>query len=334
MSVTKSTHFWKGRRLRTALYAVGALVAVTVAGLARTSPNPSPVVHSTGRATADLTGFAALTIAPIAGQGSNVGVPAVSISPAAVFAQPAHGSVLTWTATGLPPGISISGTSGLLAGTPTKAGTFPVVVVATAGSRPPTTASQAFTWFVGDKAPLVTRVTPDAGGAGKRIVISGTNLLAATSVHFGSVSVAAFRINKRGTAIVVHAPAVRPGVVDVTVTSAAGTRAPVAAGRFTAVPPTITAVSTHAGPVTGGTRVRITGTGLAGATAVRFGNVLSREFAVHHGGNLVTAVAPAGAAGTVAVEVITPAGVASTRGGNGFTYRAHVPGARTSTRAS
>ena len=142
-------------------------------------------------------------------------------------------------------------------------------------------------------------------------------------MHFGSVP-APFVVKRHGTAIVVRAPAGRPGVVDVSVTYAGGTRSPVAADRFTYVVPTITAVTPRGGPISGGTRVRITGTGLLGATSVRFGNVLSSGFAVHNKGSFLTAIAPPGTAGTVPIVVVSPGSTVSTSGSGGYTYRAHA----------
>ena len=322
MSATTAKRPGKGRRLRVTLYVVGILVAITVAGLARTSPTHTAAIHRSGRATASLTDVNALTIAPIADQSTNIGMPATPISPTIAFTQPTPGTVVIWAGEGLPPGISISTGSGLVSGTPTTAGAYSVTVEASADTRPPLAASQSFSWQVVDTAPRVTSVTPATGAGGTRAVIAGKNLRGVTSVHFGSVPVPSFVVNKRGTAIIVHVPATRPGVVNVRLTSAIGTAPPVTADRFTYVVPTITAVSRHTGPISGGTRVRITGTGLAGATAVRFGTVPSRQFAVHHNGKVVTAVAPAGAVGTVAIEIVTPGGIVSTRGSEGFAYLA------------
>ena len=323
MRAKNSTYPWKSRRLRLALYAVGILIVITVAGLARISPAHTPATHAKHRTPANLTNVNALTIAPITDHASNVGVPAAAISPTVTFTQPTQASVVTWAADGLPPGISISRSSGQMAGTPTTTGAFSVTVSASADAHPPIAASQSFYWIVDDTAPLVTRITPDTGAGGTRTVIAGKNFLRATSVHFGSAP-ATFTVNRRGTAIVARAPAERPGVVDVTVTYAGGTRSPVTADRFTYVAPTITAVSPQGGPISGGTRVRITGTALAGATSVHFGNALSKEFAVHDGGNVLTAVAPAGTAGTVPIVVVAPSGIVSTSGSFGFTYRAHA----------
>ena len=70
--------------------------------------------------------------------------------------------------------------------------------------------------------------------------------------------------------------------------------------------PTVTSISPSAGPLAGGTSVTITGTNLNGATAVNFGGVAGTGVVVNSATS-VTAVAPAGAAGTVDVTVVTAA---------------------------
>ena len=89
--------------------------------------------------------------------------------------------------------------------------------------------------------------------------------------------------------------------------------------QFTYLAPSITLVSNSNGPTRGGTRVRLSGTGLGGASSVTFGGVPSSNFSVRHKGTLLTAVAPAGTPSTVQIVVVTPGGTA-TSGGHGFTY--------------
>jgi len=112
--------------------------------------------------------------------------------------------------------------------------------------------------------------------------------------------------------------------VDVTVTTPGGTSAAGTADRFTyvAAPPPVpgvTSISPKTGPTTGGTIVTITGTGLAGATAVRFGAANATSFTVVSGGS-IRATAPGGARGAVDVTVTTPGGTSAVTAADTFTY--------------
>jgi PASTA domain/IPT/TIG domain len=82
--------------------------------------------------------------------------------------------------------------------------------------------------------------------------------------------------------------------------------------------PTVESLATTAGPLTGGTSVTISGTEFEDVTAVHFGAVAAQSFTVHSAGQ-ITAVSPAGAAGSVPVTVTTIAGTAAS--GGQFTYR-------------
>jgi alpha-tubulin suppressor-like RCC1 family protein len=82
--------------------------------------------------------------------------------------------------------------------------------------------------------------------------------------------------------------------------------------------PVVSAVSPSSGASSGGTSVTITGTNLAGATAVKFATKAAVSFAVDSSSS-ITAVAPAGT-GTVNVTVTTPAGVSPLRSSDRFAY--------------
>jgi prepilin-type N-terminal cleavage/methylation domain-containing protein len=66
---------------------------------------------------------------------------------------------LTWTATGLPPGLSLS-PAGVVSGSPTSTGSYSVTVTATDGFK--LAGSAPFTWTI-KPAPTVTTPTPQSG---------------------------------------------------------------------------------------------------------------------------------------------------------------------------
>jgi hypothetical protein len=75
----------------------------------------------------------------------------------------------TWSATGLPAGLSIGSSNGLISGTPTTAGTYNVTATATATAGG--SASASFTWTVGTVSTCAPQTNgtdvaiPDAGAA-------------------------------------------------------------------------------------------------------------------------------------------------------------------------
>lgn len=78
---------------------------------------------------------------------------------------------LTFSATGLPPGLSINATSGLISGTPTTAGTFPVTVTVTDGNTTPV--SVAFSWVIHNGL-IIQPPLSSPGGAGSAITLAAT----------------------------------------------------------------------------------------------------------------------------------------------------------------
>ncbi len=71
--------------------------------------------------------------------------------------------------------------------------------------------------------------------------------------------------------------------------------------------PLVTSLRSRSGPATGGTKVTISGNGLGGATAVKFGDTPAARFTVDSD-TQITAVSPAHDLGKTTVTVTTPAG--------------------------
>ena len=130
-----------------------------------------------------------------------------------------------------------------------------------------------------------------------------------------------------GTQLTATVPAtMAAGTVDVTVTTPGGTSATTPADHFTYyyTPPQVISVSPSAGPVAGGTTVTITGNAFTGATAVDFGSTPATSFTVNSDGS-ITAVSPAGTAGTpVNITVTGPGEHGTTLPADQFTYGPQV----------
>jgi len=174
--------------------------------------------------------------------------------------------------------------------------------------------------------PTVTEVDPAAGpaGGGNSVVITGTGfggLSGADAVTFGAHNATSYVVNSP-TQITAVAPAGTAGTtVDVRVTTPAGSSAVSTAGKYSYGVPTVTLLNPVAGAAEGGNSVVITGTGFTGVTAVKFGLVAATSYVVNSP-TQITAVAPAGTAGTtVDVTVTTPAGTSATSGSdNDYAY--------------
>lgn len=90
--------------------------------------------------------------------------------------------------------------------------------------------------------------------------------------------------------------------------------------------PTVAALSVRTGPTTGGTEVTISGTNLAAATAVRFGDTAATFKAVTTKGvTTLVAKSPARAKGVVDVTVTNASGTSATAAGTTFTYVPAAP---------
>jgi hypothetical protein len=183
------------------------------------------------------------------------------------------------------------------------------------------------------------RTTGGPSGGGNIFDVTGNGLASAKAVHFGA---------KAATNILVLSPyaiaAVAPagtGTGDVTVTTAGGTSAAGDADKYSYVvpqstpsSPTITSITPHNGPLTGGTDVTIDGTNLDGAYAVSFG-ATAAPTVNDVSATEVKAFAPAAQfASRVDISVTTSAGTSVPSAADLFTYGSPPPPTPTSVAVS
>lgn len=175
--------------------------------------------------------------------------------------------------------------------------------------------------------PTVTSVSGDYGlvTGGTAVFVNGTGFTSGATVQFGSTPATSVTVLSSNSLSVVTPPG-SPGVVNVTVTTPAGTSAVSSGDQFTYLPlPAVTAVTPAAGPTAGGNTVTITGTdfqnpsGFPGVTEVDFGSVPAASFTVDSPTQL-TATVPPGAGGTVDVTVQTFEGTTTATFADRYTY--------------
>lgn len=181
--------------------------------------------------------------------------------------------------------------------------------------------------FAFDAVPTISALSSRSGvtHGGTAVTITGTGLLRAASVRFGTTAATGLtRIS--ATQVRVTAPAHAAATVDVQVTTPGGTSVVTSAGRFTyaagpvAAVPTVTALSATAGPVGGGTVVVVSGTSFTGTTSVTLGGTAVRPTVLS--GSQLRVTTPAHAAGLVHVQVRTPAGTSGASAASAFSYEA------------
>src|SRR5205085_4739723 len=133
----------------------------------------------------------------------------------------------------------------------------------------------------------------------------GSNFASGAKVMFGSVQSASVTVGG-STSVTAVAPAQSAaGAVNVQVINPDGQSAVLASGFSYAASPTVSSVSPNSGPASGGTAISIAGTNFVSGATVKVGGVAATGVSVVSA-TQVSAVAPAHAAGAVAVTVTNP----------------------------
>jgi len=292
----------------------------TTAGTTSTTVTATDTDGFTGSTTFAWTIHNAVTVANPGTHNDVVGTAVTPFTPSATDSS-STATISSWSATGLPAGLTLTPSTGRISGTPTTACACSVVLSATDSAG--ASGSATFTWNVtaNPNAPTITALNhtsgPTAGGV--KVRITGSRMQGATQVLFGSVPGTNLHWNRKGTKLIVTTPAQAAGVVDVIVRTPGGSSVPTAGDRYTYVAPTITSVSPRTGPAAGGgKKIRIYGSDLQGATAVHFGPT-SAAFTVNPRGTVIVATLPPGT-GTVDITVTCPGGTSATGPADQFSY--------------
>ncbi len=178
-------------------------------------------------------------------------------------------------------------------------------------------------------SPVVTSLTPAIGptAGGQDVVIQGGNFVPGATVKFGNGSATSVVVSDPNT-LACRTPANVLGPVDVTVINpGAGQPSGTLANGFTYVdaingnPPDITSVAPGAGPLVGGTPVRIFGTNFDPAAVLLFDGVQPPSLQFVDATELRFTTPPSATAGSVALTVLNPDGLGDTLP-NAFTYAA------------
>jgi hypothetical protein len=221
----------------------------------------------------------------------------------------------SWSAIGLPGGLSLDATTGVISGTATTAGSSSVVVTLTDEGKQTFAKTLNLSIIAGAK-PTITSIDPTSGG--DTLTITGTNLTGTTKVAVGGLDATNLSVVS-ATQVTAVAPAHTAGLVDIQLTAPGGTTTKTSGYTYAApepAAPTITSISPATGPTSGGNKITITGTNLTGTNQVTIDGTVTTNLTVVND-TTVTATAPAHAAGLVVLVLSAPGGTTNTAG---YTY--------------
>ena len=183
------------------------------------------------------------------------------------------GDPLTYSATGLPPGLKLMASTGYISGTPTTAGSYSLTARASDGVL---TASQTFTWTVGvaDTTPPVVNITSPTSAA-TYTTSAATLALSGTASDADGVTQVTWVSNRGGSGTAtgtaswsVSTITLQGGsnVLTVTARDAAGNTASDALTVTVNVPPTLASVANQSSVAGLPTTLQLVGSGPTGAT--------------------------------------------------------------------
>ena len=172
-----------------------------------------------------------------------------------------------------------------------------------------------------DGTPTVTGLSSVTGktAGGQRVTVHGTDFTHVSYVVFGGYKATALKVVSSST-LQVTTPKHAPARISVRVVTDHGTSS-TSTGRFTYIPPaTITQVYTAHSPTTGKVLVHVNGSSFVHVSHVYFGSTPGTGLTVSSTTKSLTVLAPAHAAGTVNIRVVTWYGWSPVSPAAAFTY--------------
>jgi large repetitive protein len=158
------------------------------------------------------------------------------------------------------------------------------------------------------------------------VTITGSGFAAGATVSIGGSAATGVAV-ANATSITAITPARPAGAADIVVTNPDGQSGRLANGfnyeTPIVAPPSISTAAPDSGPVSGGTTITISGAGFASGATIAFGTAPATSVNVASASS-ITAVAPAGGAGSVDLVVSNPDGQTA-RLARGFTYIGSAP---------
>jgi Domain of unknown function (DUF1929)/IPT/TIG domain len=220
-------------------------------------------------------------------------------------------------------GVTVASSTSITATTASH-GSGTVSVVVTNPDNQSGTLTSGYTYSVVNPPPSVNSIAPNSGtiNGGTAVTISGSGFLAGASVKMGGTSASGVTVVS-STSITVTAPSHAAGAVSVVVTNSDNQSDTLTNGyTYLAPAPTVTSLIPTSGTINGGTNLNITGTGFQSGATVQVAGMNAGSVNVVSS-TLLTATAPAHAAGTVSIAVTNTDGQSGTLN-NAYTYIAPV----------
>lgn len=175
--------------------------------------------------------------------------------------------------------------------------------------------------------PTITNISPNSGSiaGGSTLTLTGTNFTPATNVSIGGIAATGIQVNSANNLTLIT-PAYLSGAMlkNIVLGNEAGNLSITGGFTYTAIAPSIFAISPNSGSVTGNNIVTITGTGFVPGTTLSIGGRAASNITISNATSL-TARVPSYLTGPLTANVLVSNGVGSATLNTAYTYTAQTP---------